>query len=194
MHPKNPNILFASTFDKVRKPFTFNLGGPGSRIYKTVDGGKNWNKVDGGFPKECWDGSGSIFTRDPDIIYTCIENANKKDMSDEDRYQELLAHKSSRGMIDGEIYRSDDGGATWKKASPDDQTIGGGPGYYYGQIIIDPNDDKVVHVLSAASWGTSDGGKTWQSRPLGLEATTMPSGSIPKTPATCFWDMTMAWE
>ncbi len=52
--------------------------------------------------------------------------------------------------------------------SPKDKSIGGAPGYYYGQIIIDPNDDQIVHVLSAASWGTYDGGKTWKRRPLGF--------------------------
>ena len=167
MHPKNPEILFACTYDKVRKPHSFNLGGPGSRIYKTEDGGKSWTEVDGGLPKGMLGRIGiDFYDGNPDIIYTCIENANKKDMSDEERYKELLADKASRGMIDGEIYRSDDGGDTWKKVSPDGQSIGGGPGYYYGQIIVDPNDDKIVHVLSAASWGTYDGGKTWQSRPL----------------------------
>ncbi|MBU4203863.1 MAG: hypothetical protein KKD59_07950 [Acidobacteria bacterium] len=169
MHPKNPEILFACTYDKVRKPYTFNLGGPGSRIYKTEDGGINWTEVGGGLPKGMLGRIGiDFFDGNPDILYTCIENANKNNMSDEDRYQELLADKASRGMIDGEIYRSVDGGSNWEKVSPDGKSIGGGPGYYYGQIIIDPNDDKIVHVLSAASWGTSDGGKTWKSRPLGF--------------------------
>ena len=43
-----------------------------------------------------------------------------------------------QGMIDGEIYRSDDAGATWQKVSPDKRSIGGNPGYYYGQIVVDP--------------------------------------------------------
>ena len=73
----------------------------------------------------------------------------------DERRQELLDHMSSRGMIGGEVYRSDDAGHTWDKVSPDGQSIGGAPAYYYGQIIIDPNDPDVVHVLSAASWGTN---------------------------------------
>ena len=169
MHPTNPDILYAATFDKVRKPYTYNLGGPGSRIYKTTDAGKTWKKLGGGLPEGMLGRIGlDIYLRNPDIVYACIENANKKDMSEEDRYQELLADKASRGMIDGEIYRSDDGGDTWKKVNAEDENIGGGPGYYYGQIIVDPNDDQVVHVLSAASWGTKDGGKTWLRRPLGF--------------------------
>ncbi len=169
MNPSNPEVLYASTFDKVRKPHTYNLGGPGSRIYKTTDGGENWTMLGGGLPTGMLGRIGlSIYLRNPNIVYACIENANKPGMSEDERYQELLADKASRGMIDGEVYRSDDAGATWTKVNAGDQNIGGGPGYYYGQIIVDPNDDKVVHVLSAASWGSRDAGKTWQRRPLGF--------------------------
>ncbi|MCJ7627805.1 MAG: hypothetical protein MUO50_05385 [Longimicrobiales bacterium] len=169
MDPTNPNVLYAATFDKVRVPWSYDLGGPGSRVYKTTDGGGNWDMLTNGLPQGMLGRIGiDIYLRDPNIVYLTVENANKEGMSDEDRYQELLSHKSSQGMIDGEIYRSDDAGASWKKASPDDQSIGGGPGYYYGQIIIDPNDPEVVHVLSAGSYGTRDGGQTWQNRPLGF--------------------------
>lgn len=169
MNPKEPDVLYAATFDKERKPYTYNLGGPGSRIYKTVDGGKTWTKLGGGLPEGMLGRIGiDIYRKDPNIVYACIENANKPDMSDEERLKELREDKSSQGMIDGEVYRSDDAGETWRKVSPDDRSIGGAPGYYYGQLIIDPNDDQVVHVLSAASWGTYDGGKTWKRRPLRL--------------------------
>ena len=169
MDPQNPDILYAATYDKVRKPYTFNLGGPGSRIYKTTDAGATWDELGGGLPDGMLGRIGiTVYAKDPSILYACIENANKPGMSDEERYKELLADKSSRGMIDGEIYRSDDAGTTWKKVSPDGQSIGGAPGYYYGQIYVDPNNDKVVHVLSAASWGTRDGGEKWLRRPLGF--------------------------
>ncbi len=167
MDQKNYDTLYASTYDKVRKPWTFNLGGPGSAIYKTTDAGKSWIKLEGGLPGGMLGRIGiDVYKKNPNILYTTIENANKPDMSYEEREQELLDSKSSRGMIGGEVYRSDDAGSTWKKVSPDKQSIGGAPAYYYGQIIIDPNDDKVVHVLSAASWGTRDGGKKWIRRPL----------------------------
>jgi len=169
MDPSDPNTLYASTYDKVRKPYTFNLGGPGSRIYKTTDGGKTWKKLRGGLPDGMLGRIGlDVYEKDPNIVYATIENANKPGMSDEERYQELLDDKSSEGMIGGEVYRSEDAGETWEKVSPEGQSIGGAPAYYYGQIIIDPNDDQVVHVLSAASWGTYDGGKTWERRPLGF--------------------------
>jgi photosystem II stability/assembly factor-like uncharacterized protein len=169
MDPTNPDVLYACTFDKVRVPWSYDLGGPGSRVYKTTDGGDNWEMLTNGLPQGMLGRIGvDIYLRDPNIVYLTIENANKEGMSDEERYQELMTHQSSRGMIGGEIYRSDDAGATWRKANPDDQPIGGGPAYYYGQIIVDPNDPDVVHVLSAGSYGTRDGGETWQNRPLGF--------------------------
>jgi len=167
MDPKHYDILYAATYDKVRKPWTFNLGGPGSGIYKTTDAGKTWIKLGGGLPGGMLGRIGiDVYKKNTNILYATIENANKPGMSDEEREKELLESKSSRGMIGGEVYRSDDAGKTWKKVSSDGQSIGGAPAYYYGQIIIDPDDDKIVHVLSAASWGTRDGGKKWDRRPL----------------------------
>ncbi|MCI0470169.1 MAG: hypothetical protein L0Y73_00760, partial [Candidatus Aminicenantes bacterium] len=166
MNPIDHNTLYAAGYDKLRRPHTFDLAGPGSGIYKTTDAGKTWKKLTGGLPGGMLGRIGvDIYDKNPNILYAGIENANKPGMSDEERGKEILAGKSSRGMIDGEVYRSDDAGETWKKISPEGKNIGGAPGYYYGQVIIDPNDDKIVHVLSAASWGTYDGGKTWKRQP-----------------------------
>ena len=169
MDPSNTQTLYAASYDKVRLPFTFDLGGPGSRLYKSTNGGESWIQLGAGLPEGMLGRIGvDVYERDPSIVYVTIENANKNDMPEEERRQELLDHKSSRGMIGGEVYRSDDAGITWEKVSPDGQSIGGGPAYYYGQIIIDPNDADVVHVLSARSWGTSNGGETWDTQPLGF--------------------------
>lgn len=169
MDPTNPEVLYATTFDKVRLPFTYDLGGPGSRVYKSTDGGDSWEMLTDGLPGGMLGRIGvAIYLRDPNIVYLTVENANKADMSDEERYQELLDHQSSRGMIGGEVYRSDDAGASWRKVNAEDDDIGGGPAYYYGQIIVDPNNDQNVHVLSAGSYGSTDGGATWENRPLGF--------------------------
>ncbi len=169
MDPTDPQVLYATTFDKVRVPWSYDLGGPGSRVWKTTDGGESWEMLTNGLPDGMLGRIGiDIYHRDPNILYLTVENANKEGMSDEERLAELENHESSRGMIGGEIYRSDDAGATWYRTHADSLDIGGGPAYYYGQIIIDPNDPDVVHVLSAASWGSFDGGKTWERRPLGF--------------------------
>ena len=129
MDPTNPDVLYACTYDKERKPWTFNLGGPGSGIYKTTNAGKTWTKLGGGLPGGMLGRIGvCIYPKNPNIVYATIENANKPGMSDEERYQELLEHKSSRGMIGGEVYRSDDAGASWRKVSSEGRSIGGSPG------------------------------------------------------------------
>ncbi|MGY8800154.1 MAG: VPS10 domain-containing protein [Longimicrobiales bacterium] len=168
MSPADPNTLYAATYDKVRLPYTFDLAGPGSRVYKTTDGGDNWIQIGAGLPEGMLGRIGiDVYDKDPNILYATIENANKADMSDEDRREELLNHESSRGMIGGEVYRSNDAGLTWERASEEGGNVGGGPAYYYGQVIVDPNDADKAYVLSASSWGTSNGGETWERRAFG---------------------------
>ena len=164
MDSKKPEILYAAAYDKERKPWTFNLAGPGSGIYKTVDAGKTWTKLAGGLPAGMLGRIGlDIYPKNPNILYANIENGNKPGMSDADRLAELRAGKASDGMIGEEVYRSDDAGKTWRKVSPDKQKIGGGPGYYYMQIRVDPNDPNHLWVLSVGVLESKDGGKTWTS-------------------------------
>jgi photosystem II stability/assembly factor-like uncharacterized protein len=164
MDPADPETLYAASYDRLRKPWTFQLGGPGSGIHKTTDGGRTWKKLTNGLPGGILGRIGlAISPKNPNILYAMVENANKPDMSPADRWKEILEGKSSQGMIDGEIYRTDDAGSTWRKVSPDKRSIGGAPGYYYGQIIIDPSNDANVFILSVGVLASRDGGKTWTS-------------------------------
>jgi photosystem II stability/assembly factor-like uncharacterized protein len=81
-------------------------------------------------------------------------------MSDADRLKELREGKASAGMIGEEVYRTDDGGKTWRKVN-EKNPVGGGPGYYYMDIRIDPADVNHAYVLSVGVQETKDGGKTW---------------------------------
>lgn len=160
--PLNPEVLYAATYDRLRKPWTYMLGGPGSGIYKTTDGGQTWKKLTNGLPSGILGRIGlAVYPKNPKIVYACIENANKPGMSPEERWQEIIQGKSSQGMIDGEVYRSDDAGESWRKVSPEKQSIGGSPGYYYGRIVVDPNDENHVYVLSVSTFESKDGGHTW---------------------------------
>jgi len=162
MDPSAPDTLYAASYDKFRRPWTWGIGGPGSGIHKTIDGGKTWTRLTNGLPGGILGRIGlAIFPKNPKILYAEIENANKPGLSVEARWKEILEGKSSAGMIDGEIYRSDDAGATWAKVSPEKRSIGGNPGYYYGQIIVDPNDENLVYILSVGVLASKDGGKTW---------------------------------
>ena len=98
--PSDPKIVWVGTGEANNSRSSY----WGNGMYKTTDAGKTWIKLGGGLPDGMLGRIGlDIFLRNPDIVYACIENANKKDMSDEERYQELLADKSSRGMI---IYKN----------------------------------------------------------------------------------------
>jgi hypothetical protein len=170
MDPKNPKILYAAAYDKERRPWTFNLAGPGSGIYKTIDAGKTWTKLTNGLPGGMLGRIGlTIYPKNPLILYANIENGNKSGMSDADRLKELREGKASAGMIGEEVYRTDDGGKTWKKVNEKvgtgtgRNTVGGGPGYYYMQIRVDPNDANHVYVLTVGVLESKDGGKTWST-------------------------------
>ncbi|MDD8024986.1 MAG: hypothetical protein PHI34_00625 [Acidobacteriota bacterium] len=162
LDPKNPDTIYAAMYDKLRLPWTYMVGGPGSGIHKSTDGGKTWAKLAGGLPVGMLGRIGlAVYPKNPSILYAVVENANKPGMAPEARWQEILLGKSSAGMIDGELYRSEDAGATWRKVSPEKMAISANPAYYYGDIIIDPNDDKHVLALSVAVQESRDGGKSW---------------------------------
>ncbi|MEM6377021.1 MAG: hypothetical protein AAF705_02335, partial [Bacteroidota bacterium] len=166
MHPENPDVLFAASFDKIRTPWTYNPGGPGSAIYMTSDGGQKWKKVKGGLPTGFLGRIGlDISQSNPDIMYANIENVNVEGMKPKDRLKQLqdgIPLGRDQKVVGDEMYRSDDGGKTWKKVSPDGVDIGGGPAYYYQQVRIDPTDPDHVYVLGIRVWETIDGGENWR--------------------------------
>jgi photosystem II stability/assembly factor-like uncharacterized protein len=181
--PANPNHLYAATYDKVRRPWTFGEGGPGSALWKSTDGGASWRQLTNGLPAGMLGRIGiSISRSNPKIVYAVVENANSSDpkVSPEER-RKRLAQGFGDDSIGDELYRSDDAGATWRKVAPPPQDpeaaagggrgggrggwTGGNPPYWYGQIRVDPNDPNHVYLLSVSVTHTTDGGKTW-SRPF----------------------------
>ncbi|MCX6545251.1 MAG: hypothetical protein NTV05_12685 [Acidobacteria bacterium] len=151
MDPVNSRILYAATYDKERKPWTFNLAGPGGGIYKTVDAGKTWTKLAGGLPGGMLGRIGiDIYKKNPLILYANIENGNKPGMSDADRLAELRAGKSSDGMIGEEVYRSDDGGKTWKKVN---EKLASGRGAMPTAVAQAPGDAQAQQPPQPARQG-----------------------------------------
>ncbi|MDR9417535.1 hypothetical protein [Gracilimonas sp.] len=163
INPDNPDILLAATYDKVRRPWTFNEGGPGSGIYKSTDGGENWRKLSKGLPGGMLGRIGIDFApSNPNIIYANIENVNVKGMSYDERHQALLEGRPVEGdNIGDQVYRSDDMGESWYLTHDPEENVGGGPAYYYQQMGVDPQDPDHVYVLGIRMWETTDGGKTW---------------------------------
>ena len=188
MDPVNPKVLYAATYDKVRKPWTFGEGGPGSAIFKSVDAGVTWKQLTAGLPTGMLGRIGLAIARsDPKTVYAVVENANSRTIAAEERRKRIMEGFGD-GSIGDELYRSDDAGATWRKVSPVEPPPpppgvapaqgggrgggrggwqGGGPPYYYGQIRVDPKNKEHVYLLSVGVTHTTDGGKTWSS-PFGF--------------------------
>ena len=159
--PINPDTVYATTYDKRRKAWHFEESGPETGVYKSVDSGKNWKRLKGGLPEGKLGRSGlAIYPQNPQIIYATIDNFNMRPPTKlEIKQDERRQQKPRKRRIGGEVYRSEDEGETWTKMSPDNMSIGGGK--WYGQIIVDPNDDKVIYVPSIPLLRSTDGGKTW---------------------------------
>ncbi len=138
MDPRNPDVLYAAAFQRMRSDFAYVSGGPGSGMYKSIDGGKTWDKINTGLPSADKGRIGlAISPADPEYIYAVME-----------------ASKESG------FYRSTNRGASWQKMSSH-QTGGN----YYNEVIADPKDPHTVYVMGYSIDISTDGGKNF--RPIG---------------------------
>ncbi|MGE3342644.1 MAG: hypothetical protein AB7L71_04330 [Vicinamibacterales bacterium] len=154
MDPSNPEILYAASYDKERVAWKLRQGGPGSGIYKTTNGGTTWTRLEGGLPTGNIGRIGlDVFRANPRVLYALVENLNP-------RPQGLPQPNAVGGGI-GEVYRSEDGGATWTLTHDKSINVGGKAPYSFNWLKVDPQDDKRVWVSSVWVAHTTDGGKTW---------------------------------
>jgi len=111
-------------------------GGPGSGIWKSVDGGLTWNKLSKGLPKDVMGKIGiSVSRANPNKVWAIIE-----------------AEK-------GGLYRSDNGGKNWKLINPD--RLLRARSWYYMHIQAHPTDEESVFVMNAPLVQSTDNGKTF---------------------------------
>lgn len=137
MDPRNPDVLYAASYQRRRHVYTVINGGPESAIFKSTDAGATWNKITAGLPGDDMGRIGlAIPPANPDIVYAVIEAANRK----------------------GGFFRSTDRGATWEKrssyVSPSAQ--------YYHEIYADPKNPERVYAMDTYLMVTNDGGKSFQ--------------------------------
>ena len=159
MDPQHPDVLYAATYDKTRLPWQLVPDGPGSGIYKTSDGGDHWVKLGGGLPESHVGRIGlDIYRRNPQILYAVVENDNPRTVR-------VAGGRDGRGgvqdAIGGEVYRTEDGGGTWKKMNAEDYDVSPKGPYYFNQIRVDPNDDQNIFVTQDGLRHSINGGRTW---------------------------------
>jgi hypothetical protein len=148
MHPRNPDVLFAASWERVRGPWFLQSGGPGSALWKSTDGGDSWIEVvGGGFPTAMKGRIGlAISHSNPDVMYAMVE-----------------AEKEADGTGGNGLYRSEDGGATWEKRND----INTRP-FYYSMVRVDPSNPDRVYFSSVPLQFSDDGGKTYGSTAVGV--------------------------
>jgi photosystem II stability/assembly factor-like uncharacterized protein len=142
--PSDPNVMYAATYQRRRRPYGFDGGGPGSGLYKSTDGGRTWRELENDLPAGDMGRIGiSIYRSDPRIVYVSVEQGW--------RYNASTAYGEYRAGI----YRSEDKGETWEHMS----TWNPRP-MYASQPLVDPNDDQRIYMLNSYSY-SDDGGKTF---------------------------------
>jgi len=140
MDPSNPDKIIATMWQRMRWPYFFKSGGPGSGLYLSWDGGETWKRETSkdGLPEgPLGKINVAIAPSDPSIVYALVE-----------------ARKT-------QLLRSEDGGETWKTVNTS-QGIGSRP-FYYNRLLVDPQDrDRVYHIAGDLSV-SDDAGKTFHS-------------------------------
>ncbi len=137
--PSNPNIIYAAAWRAERKPWTIISGGKENGIYKSIDGGNTWNKLENGLP------SGivgkidlAVTPADSKVVYALIEAPSGKNG----------------------VYRSDNQGETFHHQS--DRFILTQRAFYYINIEVDPTNADIVYLPVQSNLKSTNGGKTWQ--------------------------------
>ena len=138
--PGNPRVLYASTWNVRRTPYSFSSGGEGSGLWKSTDEGENWTEIsrNKGLPKGTLGIIGvAVSPVDPNRVWAQVEAEN------------------------GGLFRSEDAGQTWTKVNEDRSLRQ--RAWYYTRIYADPQNVDRVYVLNVRFWKSDDGGKTFKS-------------------------------
>lgn len=141
--PSNPDVVYAALWEAWRKPWGMSSGGPGSGLFKSVDGGTTWAEITRapGLPKDGLIGKigVSVSPADPARVYAIVE------------------HDALGG-----VYASSDAGKTWERRN--DSRDLRQRAFYYTRIAADPKNKDRVYVLNVNFHRSDDGGKTFPKK------------------------------
>jgi photosystem II stability/assembly factor-like uncharacterized protein len=136
LDPRNPDVIFATTYQRDRRAYSFVAGGPESGIWKSTDGGERWTPLTEGLPTSDMGRVGlAVSLSQPRTLYATVDAE----------------------PVVGGIYRSDDEGASWRRVN-ELQSIP----WFFGQIRIDPQDPERIYHLGVSLSVSDDGGATFR--------------------------------
>jgi photosystem II stability/assembly factor-like uncharacterized protein len=142
--PNNSNILYAGMYTYRRWAWHLESGAGNTAVYKSVNGGASWERLSGpdkvnGLPRTAMDRIGvAVAPSDPNIVYVLSET-----------------------KTEGELWRSDDAGKSWRTVNRD-PNINFRP-FYYADIRVDPKNPNRVFTLSGGLYFSEDGGTTFRT-------------------------------
>lgn len=144
MHPTNGDIVYASSWERIRRPNNRQYGGETSGLWRSLDGGDSWTEMTNGLPSapsEKGRISIDISQSNPDVLYARYADAN--------------------GSIQG-VYRTDDGGDTWVTRNSNQLTNVGFHWWFRG-IFVDPTDEDIIYNVDFIVEKSTDGGNNWST-------------------------------
>ena len=167
MDPSEPDTLYAAAWPMRRDGFSggspVKQTGATGGLFKTSDGGKTWEKMAGGLPEKVGYGRCglAVYAKDPKVVYAVVQTSETVGaLTNAGQPPTPVGKNGQPGtpgkVVTGGVFRSEDKGETWKKVND----LVPRP-FYYGQIRIDPSDDKRIYVLGVQFHASSDGGKSF---------------------------------
>ncbi|MEL6812926.1 MAG: T9SS type A sorting domain-containing protein, partial [Bacteroidota bacterium] len=142
IHPSNGDIVYAASWERVRRPEFRDYGGETSRIYRSTNGGDTWSELTSGLPSAASDKgriSIDISQSNPNVLYARYADAN--------------------GSIQG-VYRTANGGDTWTEVNSSQLTNVGFHWWFRG-IFVDPTDENTLYNVDFIVEKSTDGGNSW---------------------------------
>ena len=163
----NPDVLFAAMWEHNRSPGDRVVGGLGSGVFKSSDGGDSWERIENGLPPQS-----EIVGR----IGLAISPTNPDVM--------VYVYALATGPLGG-VYRTVDGGDNWAQVNDAGiSDIHSSFGWWFGNVRIDPTDEETFWVLGLYKVRTTDGGNGFQVSSDGMHvdhhAMAFGSGNNPK--------------
>ncbi len=148
MSSQDPHTLYAGLWDFRRKGWTFRSGGEsptapsGSAFFKTTDGGAHWTELNEstakGLPAKPWGRVAvAVAPSKANVVYALIESTRSA------------------------LFRSDDAGKTWQERDRSQMMVW--RPFYFGNLIVDPNDENKVYKPGGSLIMSTDGGKSFSN-------------------------------